>query len=335
MSTGHHQRPSGIEGLAGREPIGAALTVGTKGANGAPTDRDRWYFKAPNMDGSGRRPEHPRFSAYHALDVGHRKTIPGVLVHAVPADCFEYGLAAQVLPGLAHPGKMPSCAGDGKSATRWNGSAFDEIACPHDACEFRQERKGKVPCKPMARFLFRTNFPGEWGTKLPALLVKFSTHSWNTVRNLIGFFDYLSAQALALGVSDPSFYGLTFELALTEKTNSERKSRFPVVTISPTFDVQALLMEQSARRALLASPQPVALLTDDAPAVVAADAAEISPGLRPDLAVDVVDAETVGACPCGSDEWIAVTGAPDACGGCGVSRGANVPDGQPSLPGVK
>ena len=41
-----------IEGLRGKEPVGAALTIGTKGPSGAPTDRDGSYIKVPDSSGT-------------------------------------------------------------------------------------------------------------------------------------------------------------------------------------------------------------------------------------------------------------------------------------------
>ena len=320
MSTSQKQ-PRGIKGLEGRPPVGAVLTIGTKGDRGAPVDRDLFYFKVPNATKQGSalvRGLHPNFGSFHHKDTPKKKrqTIAGVLVHATQDACFEYHRKAQVLD-TSHPQRRPACVGDGVRAVRWVGGAadnFEDIPCPNRACEYAL---GKVKkCKPFARLLFRPCEP------LPTPLCKFTTGSWNTVANLIGFFEDFAAQSKALGVENASLHGLPFELLLTEKTSSDDSGgkRFPVAVITPTMDVQGFLLAQKGKRDQLLGPQPIGLLdaSEQAPEVVAADLAEINPG-HP----QVIDAEVIGGgkCGCGAEWDESEDGEHRFCGACGATPG--------------
>lgn len=291
MATAHPPQPRGIDGLEGREPIGACLTVGTKGPKGNPIDRGKFYVKSPDMAGDGARPPHPAFRAFNENEGVFRQRVAGVLVHSAWPECFEFGLRAQVLPKHpTHPRKVPACVGDGVRAVRYAGTGedgshdFREIACPHDACEFRQG--DPKPCKPWMRFLFRPIWPGEG--KLPTPLMKFTSQSWNTVRNFVGFRDYVESQARSLGVTDWTWYGVTFEMTLTEKSDPSKKSRFPVVTITPTADVQSFLVAQRQMLRDVRQPLPVAITSrpvalldapQQEPETIAEDIVETQPGL--------------------------------------------------------
>lgn len=293
----------GIEGLSGREPVDAVLTVGTKSASGAPTMTDRYFIKQPfqtSVDGKLQREEHPAFAAFNSADPKKRQSISGTLVHRDRASLFESYLSAQVLPGHAqHPKKIPACTGDGIRATRYMGKnaddtdRFDEIECPNELCVYRQG--AKKACKPSLRFLFRLNW--REGINLPRTLVKFTSHSWNTARNFRGFFDYIEEQARGFGLADYSLFGLPFVLNLTSKTDPDKKSRFPVVTIAPSFDLAEFFFRQREQMRQLASDAPAALLPasleDDDSETVAADFAEIVPGhpISKPSESDVIDAE--------------------------------------------
>ena len=149
----------GIEGLTGREPIGAVLRIGIKGPKGAPVNRDRFYIVAPKRDNTGCRPLHPAFGGYHKAAPEHRRSLECVLVHAGEADCFGYQLMCYRAKGLeSHPDGFPSCSGDGHQARRWDGSDWQDIPCPGEHCRFRQEGSGNRgvgrACKPDIRLLF-------------------------------------------------------------------------------------------------------------------------------------------------------------------------------------
>ena len=57
------------------------------------------------------------------------------------------------------------------------------------------------------------------------MLVKLTTQSWNSIANLVGFFDDLDNQRKALGLEGVSLYGLPFVLTFTRKTKPSAKLR--------------------------------------------------------------------------------------------------------------
>jgi hypothetical protein len=286
--------PSGIAGLTGREPINAALTIGHKGPKGNPTDTDR-LFIVNVQEENGVRPQHPSFREFNEADPELRKSLRGVLIHATQSECFEYHLKAQVLPGKpAHPNKRPACVGDGVSAVRWMGRGLDDfqpIPCPHDKCEFRQRVGDKpVPCKPWMRFLFRPRWKET--SKLPAPMFKFTSGAWNTTAAFLGFFEHVTKQAKALGVENPTLYGLPFVLTLAKKKRrgDDGGRAFPIMSISIDGDLQEFLLIQHERFKQLASaPRPLALTDREQqdPRVVASDYASVNPGRGPVIDVDV------------------------------------------------
>lgn len=221
--------PDHIEGLEGRSPIGAALTLGIKHqSRGFPVEKDRFHFVQP-YEAEGRREHHPGFAFFNHGDVAKRRMVRGRLVHASQADCFEHHLKAQVLT-KGHPNKRPACVGDGKTALRWQGGDaedFVEIKCPHERCEYRLSTPPK--CKPFMRFLFQPIWNDD---RFPQPLVKFTSGSWNTVRNFIGFFDQIFEMVDDLKIPNFSLYGYPFTMTLVERTKPSAKSRFPTVAIS-------------------------------------------------------------------------------------------------------
>jgi hypothetical protein len=65
----------GIEGLQGKEPVGAVLTIGTKSTDkGFPTDRDRFYIKVPDSSNDV-RVNHPAFTAFNGAAAELRRSI--------------------------------------------------------------------------------------------------------------------------------------------------------------------------------------------------------------------------------------------------------------------
>jgi len=252
---------TGIAGLEGRENVGAVVSVGVKGDRGNPIEKDRFHIVWPQEDANKRRPHHPSFKDYNTADASTRQRILGQLVHEHRAECFEYNYRCQSAPGKpSHPAKIPFCTGNGDRARRYIGpkdtEGFRDIVCPADKCEFRQ---GQNPaCKPWARLLFRLCLP-----KYPTVLAKYTTGSWNTIRNLIGFFDEIDRMARAMGLDHYSLAGFQFILQLTEKTNAERRSRFPVVVAVPYSDPVTFFEGQIGRRERLAElNRPVSLLED-------------------------------------------------------------------------
>ena len=286
----------GIAGLAGNEPIGAAVTIGVKDkARGFPTERDRFHIVEVNQDAEGRRPHHRAFAFFNQLPPEKRRLLRGNLVHANRAECFEHHLKAQVGKGAAHPQKRPFCIGNGVTAVRWMGGApdnFKDIECPHDRCEYRVAQGNKPsPCKPWMRLVFRLTWDdatqaalaAKGHPALPSMTVKFTSGSWNTTRAVLGFFEQFERTAASLGIPGAKLFGLPFTMQLSEKTNSERQSRFPVVSLSPSMDLIEFLMAQREQlNALGASIPRHEALTDESQqdsVVVAGDAEVISAGV--------------------------------------------------------
>ena len=132
-----YNQPQGIAGLKGREPVGAALTIGIKGANGAPTEKDRFHIVWPRENPAGIRPHHPAFKRFNEAPVDKRTLVLGDLVHATRAECFEFSYRNQKSAGQpAHPNKVPFCVGNGDRARRYFGldkegaHDFRDIVCP-------------------------------------------------------------------------------------------------------------------------------------------------------------------------------------------------------------
>ncbi len=276
---------TGIAGLEGRTSVGAALTIGVKGDRGYPTQRDRFHIVWPQEDDTGKRPYHPRFGAFNTAKPEHRRAIFGTIVNARMDECFEHSLRAHAPKGEKTPeSRRPFCTGNGVRATRYVGvrdgvEAFEDIACPHDACPFRQTEP--AGCKPHMRFLFMLQW--QEGAPLPSMLCKFTSGSWNTVSAFVGFFREIESMAAAFGLAPEqiNLAGLRFVMQLTERKSRRRKSRFPVVTIIPIDDI-AEFLERQTRRALEISGRRPLALTDDSqlsPAVQAADwrAHEVTP----------------------------------------------------------
>lgn len=288
-----------IKGLQGREPVGAVLTIGTKGPSGNPVDTDRFYIKVPDArkDEKGLvRDGHPSFAAFNSADVAHRKSIKGVLVHATEAECFEWYRKAQRSPNRSeNHAQLPFCTGNGVSAQRLRlavlqqqvqsgaprPNPYKEIPCENDLCKYAEAPNERTPpaCKPFARLLFQPVWKD--GSPLPTPLMKLTTQSWNTVKNLVGFFEFVRTQAAQMGIAQPLLFGLNFELVLETKSNPDKGSRFPVIRISPTVNLQTFLM--SAAQQQLAEARKYIALLDDAerdPATIAADTSLIEPALR-------------------------------------------------------
>lgn len=285
---------NGIAGLTGREPIGAVVSIGTKGPKGNPIEKDRFHIVEVSENDKGVRPHHRLFSFFNQRDADKRKLINGNLVHGTRDECFEWHYKCQVAKGSSHPQRRPFCVGNGQQAVRWLGgdaNNFKEIDCVGERCEFRQPINNRsAPCKPWMRLTFRLTWDeaiqaalaSKGYPTLPSMIVKFNSGSWNTVRNVKGFFDQIENLASEFGIDAPKFFGFPFELQLTEKTNRERRSRFPVVIITPTMDHLDFFIRQREQLAQIGGPPRVEALTDQTqqePEVLVADFRQISPGI--------------------------------------------------------
>lgn len=314
---------NGIQGLTGRDPIGAVLSVGKKNDRGFPVEKDRFHLVLPREstgeDKVSRRLDHPAFADFNAGKPESRRVIRGNLVHATEAECFEYGLRAQLLRKPAHPNMAPQCTGDGVRALRWIGPGadnFQEMACPHDLCPYRQG-ENKL-CKPHMRFLFRLNWRED--SRAPRMLAKFTSGSWNTVLNFRGLFDYVARTAAQLGIREPSLFGFPFVLTLAEQTSAAKHARFPVVTITPDdVDPVEFFRLQHEARAALSAYQPEALPdpTQQDLRVRYEDVRQLSRGPAP----DIQEAEIVPD-KCDGSGLIPIPGSEQArvCAGCSSCR---------------
>jgi hypothetical protein len=159
---------------------------------------------------------------------------------------------------------------------------YQDIPCPNDLCQFAQAPNDRTPpcCKPWARLLFQPVW--KEGSTLPTPLMKFTTQSWHSIAAIVGFFEHIKEQARLCGVDAPQLFGLPFELTLSEKSSPEKRTKFPVIRITPTVMVQAFLIGQMQRgEQLAAGKRYVALLDapEQHPDVVAQDHAEVSAGI--------------------------------------------------------
>jgi len=250
-----------IKDLQSREPIGAILSIGKKSARGFPHETDRFHIVSTMQDANKVRQPHPAFNSFNAAPPEKRKVIRGNLIHATRDDCFEYYLKAQTLGGKQHPNKQPMCTGNGTTALRYadnqnDPNQFNEIVCPGDKCEFRVG--DKPMCKPFSRLLFRLRWLD--GVAFPTPLTKFSTGSWNTCANLVGFFEYIENVTKHLGIKEYSLFGFPFMMVLSKKTNPAKKTSFPVVTITPEADPVQFFTLQAQNFEQLSGSSSMALI---------------------------------------------------------------------------
>ena len=56
---------TGIHGVRGREPIGAALTIGIKGPRGNPIEKDRFHLLEPRESKDKKRKPSPLFRFFN------------------------------------------------------------------------------------------------------------------------------------------------------------------------------------------------------------------------------------------------------------------------------
>lgn len=337
-----------IADVEGREPVGAVLTIGVKALSlsdadplfqtnpklkgkDSPVYADRFWIVSPYENERRVRPPLAEFKRFNGAAPAARSVVHGNFVHATIAEAFEYRLQAQKLPrpNPNPPGMRPTCSGDGVRATRFVGTGdggaerWDEIACPHRLCEFRQGTP--APCKPFSRLYFRPSWLHYVDKDFhgPTPLLKWSTGSWNNVANLIGFFGHISTQAEQLGIiparEDASapfnpatpIYGLPFSLILGRKTQPQHGRAFPVVAISPEVDLIAFFLAQKQRLAELGEGRPLLQLVagaqspeESSPAAVNADFRQITPGV-PGSVVEPPEESMASAVTVGSADWIA------------------------------
>ncbi len=281
--------PSGIPGLRPRQHPAVCVTVGTKGKNGAPTDKERLYIKAADGDQvkfatkDGReydalaKPEHPLFGEWHAGRVGSRVSIPIKLAHLAQGDAFKYHYkGAPEMPGIPrHPRRGPGCYGNGQVAFRWDGKNYATCRCPAEQCQYRQGEK--PPCKPFMWLGGRLAIPG-----LPSLSFEFRSYSIHTIANVAGFFAQFAEACVGMSV-DPArvpLWGLPGSLNLTQVTRPGK--RFPVVRLELGGTDLFAWIESQLKRAdemrTLAAAQPLLVPLPDEEQEAAGAAARVDVG---------------------------------------------------------
>lgn len=262
------------------------VRMGRKAAGGGVEQKDMFHLCTSRANGSGMKATsdpHPSFSGFNSAPPERRRELRGSLVHATwtAPERFGDGCAwsrfdAQKLPGHeSPPGKQPTCSGDGAKARRWVGrgtaARFVEIACPGDACEFRQYRKDDrgndvADCKRSSTLVFQLRWREEVGDRLPCSSafiesggpVSLATMQW------WGFYRDICAQWRRLlaevggatpcplgkatghgrtcplcqgdGATDePNLYGMPIRLSLQQRTSAARQARIWVPELYMDF----------------------------------------------------------------------------------------------------
>jgi len=294
-----NSRPAGLLGVAAAwgAGVGVKVNVGIKGPSGAPIHKDRFFLMSPHAhsaDTSGpnklRRDFLPAFAAWNersmpaqgrgqvAPGLPPTVTLRGLIAHSRLQDCVRWNRAAQKAANgeKSPPSGRPWCQGNGVEAVRIATDAAGEeaersIPCPNEECPFAINGL----CKPRLELLFMLRWDGgaAWQAGLPPLLALYTSHSWNTLKSLLGLFTlvlgteavtpwepeetWIPGIAAELGVTEPSLFGLPFAMTVGEKTKPARPGqegrRFPVVTFAPEGDLAAWLLSQLQRRRYLES----------------------------------------------------------------------------------
>ena len=264
--------PTGIAGLHGREPIGAALAAGHKGPKGNPVDKDIYWILLPARRDdanirNGVRDPHPSFATFNnAIEENarkYRRSIPIRIDHARREDCFDWARHARILEmggkKLIHPAMRVVCRGNGVTAIRWDPTqpdiiptagkdwrGYKDIPCPGDQCPFAiANGPGKPQCGPWMRFVARFDWPER---KFPNIPFVFESQSWNTIAFFVGFFESFESHCRDWGF-DPKeipLFGYPAQLQLNEEMRPGKK--FFVTRPIPTMgDFNDWIRAQQAR----------------------------------------------------------------------------------------
>jgi len=225
--------------ITGKEPVGAALSVGVKGLNGQPINKDRFYIVQPQShsetyrkrDGgtynAEKRDLHPSFAQFNddeKTPADRRRTIPVRIMHArewnpdtdPPNGCFWYAFQAFTLGNKRHPRNKPMCEGDGIKAERWvpavgGGELVKKcIECPGKGrCPYTvaaapkqgQTYKPKAECGMKMTFVARFDWPrAADGRGFPNMPFKYKSGGEHMVYAFVGFFDAFRRICLDVGV---------------------------------------------------------------------------------------------------------------------------------------
>jgi len=232
--------------IEGSPSIGAAVSLGIKeSSRGFPIEKDRFHIVMPH-EADGRRPHHPAFAAFNNAKPEHRRMLRGIIMSAEQGDCFEYYFRAQTEGRKAkmHPKKIPFCQSDGVTATRWvGGDEFKEMPCLNEKCQYRTCTP--PACSPYMRLMFMLRWSEDAKVKLPSMVVTFTSKSWSTTNSAAGLFNQAVDILKNLG-AEPNLFGLPFTMTLAERTNSEKRSRYPTVKFALDGDVMQFALARAA-----------------------------------------------------------------------------------------
>lgn len=238
--------------------IGAAVSLGVKDARGIPIEKDRFHIVMPH-EADNIRLQHPAFAAFNNAKPEHRRMLRGNLVSVNQEDCFEYYDRAQTAgrKGPMHPNKLPFCQSDGVTATRWMGDdEFKEMPCLGDKCQYVTSMPPSCTKYMRLMFILRWNETG--AVKLPRMVVKFTSKSRSTVSSCVGLFKFASDTMKNLGM-EPNLFGLPFTMTLVERTNKEKRSRYPTVQFAMDMDIIEFATTRSEAMSQLSVQTPLAL----------------------------------------------------------------------------
>lgn len=266
------------------------VRMGRKGERGGVVEKDRFHLCCGRANGAGTNATsnpHPSFSAFNAAEPRYRQELRGTLIHArweAPSrhgdGCAWTRFDASRLPGHeVPPGLHPVCSGDGQRARRWVRGKWQEIACPGDACQFRQPRQetrgGKTSevtdCKRTSTLVFQLRW-GEIEGKRPLPSCSCFVESggpWSyATMQWWGFYGAIKQQWNQMGgAGEPDLYGLPIRLSLQRRTVPGRGAEVWVPELYTDFSAGQTLQsflawraEQAERaRPLLAGAAPLAL----------------------------------------------------------------------------
>lgn len=312
----------GIGQVYARQPIGAVLQIGWRQKD----ESGRWKYvgafggsekkgmkrcfnimtavpntkiKRGTMDVPARS-LHPDFARFNSADPEKCMSIRAVLVNKDAKDAYRKSLGAfKCLSRDKNPPSGWFCKGDAQKAVRWDAASqsFREIACPAEACEFRQEGSGPKNQGTLCKCNLSLLAQFRWASgDLPQLMFQWDSKSWNNAGNLEGLFGQVDEAAGVLGYPNGTFPVMGLPITLTLSQKVKESSQFPIVSLSVDGDVfswakiahrifgstaggrQALGMSQApAPRALQLEP-PEGFTPDE---MDAATEAALNPDYRP------------------------------------------------------
>lgn len=262
------KHPEGIEGLTGRPPYGAVVSMGRKGRGGhGVVEKDVFHIVSPYENEAKIRPYLNEFAPFHARDPERRRLLHGMMVYPRITQSITYRLSMRAFPKgyrgpHTRPQMQPVCEGNGVMAQRWiqddeKPNELVTIRGCGDLCEFRQS--DKPPCMPYAKlaFMLAWDKPGA-----PTPLCKLETKGWGSTRNIKGFIDYLEGIATESGITEPNWMGLRFSLQLVQKTNPKKNYKWHELVLSPEVDLVEFLRWQHERLVALRAPLPELAIPD-------------------------------------------------------------------------